>query len=303
MAFSVSTITGWVNENNQNILSAAILEPKALQGFTQMSGVKYKEAIKWLNVESPLVAYACGDPTTTGTTTLVDRDVTVVSLMSYEELCPETLNTTALQLGMKPGMNENFSFEQEYTKLKVATIQKAIEGYAFSTNSGGTSRPAGLLSMWGSDADVKDRSFVWSATTWTATDYINEVFGMLGDLPVDLQNIPDLNLYVPFAISRKMLQAFIVAGNYHVDLTDPKYQGGNTPWIFPGTNITVFPTQVEANNVILVPASNLIEAYDLQSDFDSAKLWWDDNEEYLKWKIKFRIGFSYVFGSYVVWSR
>jgi hypothetical protein len=305
MAFSVSTINGWVNENNQTVLSAAILEPKALQGFFQMPGVKYKEQIKYLGIDTlpNLIAYACGDPTSSGTTSLTDKDITVVSLMQYEELCPEDLNATSFQLGMKPGMNEDFSFEQEYVKLKIATIQKAIEGYAFSTSSGGTAQPAGILSIAGADSDVNDRSFVWSATTWTASDYFAEIYGMYNDLPVDLQNIQDLMLYVPHAISRKMLQTIIVAGNYHIDFTDPKYQGGNVPWIFPGTNITVFPTQMPANNVMLTPASNLIEAYDLQSEFDSARLWWDENEERLKFKIKFRIGFNYFFGDYIVWSR
>lgn len=305
MAFTITSITGWVNENNISVLSAAVLEPKALQGFTPMAGVKYKSAIKFLDVTAPLQPYAaCTAFATTGTTTLTDKDITVINLMNSECLDVETLNLTAFQLGMKPGMNEDFPFEQEYAKLKISKIQKQLEEYAFSTSSGTTGIPAGILSIAGADADVNDRTFVWSATTWTASDYINEVFGMLGALPDDINNFDDLTLFVPYTISRKMLQAF-VAGSivYMTDFADPKYNGGNNPWIFPGTNITVFPTQVPANNAILTPASNLIKAFDLQSDFDSVKLYWDDNTDGLNWKIKFRIGFNYYFGDYITWSR
>jgi hypothetical protein len=304
MAFSVSNITGWVNENKQTILTAAILEPKALQSFYQMPGVKYKEAIKYMSVESPLVAYAgCATLTTSGTTTLIDKDIEVVKLMQYECLDPETLETTSFQLGMKPGFNESFSFEQEYTKAKIATIQKQLDGWAFSTFTGTTARPSGLLYYALNDADVNDRSFTWSATTWSADDYINEVYGMYNALPDEIKYAEDLKLYVPFTISTKMVQAFIIDDKYHIDLTDPTVKGGLVSWNFPGLPVQVFPCQMAANNVVLGPASNFIVAYDLKSDFDTVELDYNKKTRGLDWFIAFRIGFNYFFGDYIVWSR
>lgn len=300
MAFSTTGLGAWVNENNTDLLAKAILEAKSFQVISNMGGVKYKEAVKFLDVDSLIQAYACGTPTTSGTTTISDKDIEVVDLMVYEELCPEDLNTKATQLGMKPGMNEDFYFEQQYAEQKIATTQKQLESYCWGLLSGTTSRPASILSIAGADANVVDRSFVWSGSTFTADEYSAEVFGMLNSIPEAIQDRDDLTLFVPHVISRKMLQAFVTDGNYHIDFTN---QDGNSPWTFPGTNVTVFPTQVAANNVVLTPAFNIIYAYDLVSEYDTFKLWWSDDDQNSKFLMKFRAGFNYYFGEYIVWSR
>lgn len=300
MAFSVTGLGEYVNANNTKILSAAILEPITFQRSTIMTGVKHKEELKYLSTNTLVQAYACSTPTSSGTTTLTEKDIQVRSLMIYEELCPEDLTQKSTQLGQKPGMNEDFYFEQAYVNDKIKNTQKTLEGYCWDLVSGGTSRPGSILSIMGSDADVNDNTFVWSATTWTADDYVDQVFAMINALPDDIQDVEDLTLYVPFVIGRRMQGAFIKDGNYHIDLTK---QDQNAPWIFPGTNITVVQTQMQANNVVLTPASNIVVAYDLESEFDTAKLWWSDDDQTSKFLMKFRIGFNYFFGDYIVWSR
>jgi len=270
MAFTVSGLGNWVNENNTTLLSAAILEPKTFQLASLMTGVKYKEAIKYLAVDTLIQAYACGTPTNSGTTTITDKDIQVRNLMIYEELCPEDLNIKALQLGQKPGMNEDFYFEEQYALDKVKTTQKQLEDYLWSTTSGSTKQPAGILQIAGADSTVQDNTFVWSGTTFNADDYVDQVFTMINDLPDAIQDADDLTLFVPFVIGRRMQGAFIKDGNYHIDLTK---QDQNADWTFPGTNITVVQTHMEVNNVVLTPSSNIIIATDLENEWEDVKLW------------------------------
>jgi hypothetical protein len=222
--------------------------------------------------------------------------------MIYETLCPEDLSKKSLQLSQRAGMAEGFSFEPAYTDLQVKNAGKLISVASWSATSGSTVKPAGWVYIAENDADVIDRSFTWTATGLTATNYYTEVFGMLNALPAEIQNDEQLTLFCPPEVSRKMKQALFIANLYHYDTTTDT---GLIPWVFPSTNVKVVPTNglASSNNVMLTPAWNLIAAFDLESEFDTFKLWWSDDDQIMKFLMKFRFGVNYYFGEYIVLSN
>lgn len=301
MAFNVTGLGTWINENTQDLISAAILESTTISTVTLMPGVKYKEQIKFLEADSLIQASACGTPTTSGSTTLTDKDIEVKSLMVYETTCPEDFSKTSLQLSMKPGYNTEIPFEQQYADLKVKNLQKSIETMIWSATAGSTVKCEGWIYSFANDTDVVDKNFDWTATGLTASDYLGQVYTMTNGLPEAIQNMTDLTLYVSPAISRQMNQAFVIAGNYHIDATA---SDGNSAWYFPGTNISVKPTAglVGITSVVLTPASNLIVATDLQNESEQFKLWYSEDDLLVKFLQQFKLGTSYYFGEYVVLS-
>lgn len=302
MAFEVTGLGDWVNENNQTLLSKAILDEGTISLISTMPGVKYKEAIKFLETAPVLQAYACGTPTTSGTTTITDKDIEVIPLMVYETLCPEDLTKKALQLSQAPGMAEGFSFDSAYADLQIKNIWRLISVAEWSATAGSTAKPAGWIYLAENDADVIDRTFNWTATGLTASDYYTEVYGMLNSLPAEVQMDEQLTLFCPPEVSRKMKQALFIANLYHYDTTTDT---GLIPWVFPATNVRVVPDDglASSNNVMLTPAWNLIAAFDLQSEFDTFKLWWSDDDQLMKFLVKFRFGVNYYFGEYIVLSN
>lgn len=307
MAFDVTGLGDWVNENSQLLISKAILEENTIANVSLMSGVKYKEAIKFLETSPIIQAYACGTPTTSGTTTLTDKDISVVNLMIYETLCPEDLAKKALQLSLRPGMkgSEEIPFEQAYTDLQIKNIGKQISDMIWSATAASTVKSQGFIYAAENDATVHDRTFSWG-NTGTSTQFMNEVYGMISALPASIQNATDLTLFVGPEISRKMQQAFVIGGVANVNFTTYDVsKSGNDTWYFPGTNVLVRPVNglAGANAVMLTPASNLIVATDLESDFESFKLWWSDDDQLVKFLTKFRIGVDFYFGDYIVLSN
>lgn len=302
MAFNVEGLGDWVNENSQALISKAILDENTISLVSKMSGVKYKEAIKFLDVAPIIQAYACGTPTTSGTTTLTDKDITVIPLMVYETLCPEDLVKKATQLSLSPGFPEKIPFEQAYSDLMIKNIWKQISAALWSSTAGSTVKPAGWIYQAEADSDVVDRSFTWSATGVSAANYNTEIFGMINDLPSEIANDENLTLFVGPEISRKLKQALFSANLYHYDTTN---ENGNSAWVYPATNVTVQPTNGLAglNSVFLTPAWNLIVAFDLESEFDQYKLWWSDDDQLSKFLVKFRLGNGYYFGEYIVLSN
>jgi len=301
MAFNTTGIGTWINENSQTLISKMVLELESTKYFTIMPGIKYKEQIKKLSTESPLVAASCGTPTSTSTTTFIDKDITVIGLQTYETLCPADLETTSLQLSMSPGWNESLPFEAQYVELKIKEIQKQIEQGIWST-AGGTGGVDGLLYQFDADADVIDRTFVWSGNTFTASDYMGEIFAMSNGLPVEIQTLDNLTLFVGKEISRKMIQQFVIAGNYHIDFST---EDGNDSWTFPGTNLTVQPVNGlnGLNRVVLTPADNLIYATDMVNEEEKVKMWWSDDDQYVKFLANFKYGVSYYWGEYISVSQ
>ena len=307
MALNVTGIgTTWVNENSQALISKMVLEIESTKYFTLMPGVKYKEQVKKLSTQSPLVAAACGTPTTTGTTYLTDKDIEVKGFQTFEQLCPLDLDKTSLSLSLKPGWNEDLPFEAHYAELKVAEIQKQIEQKLWGTTAAATNGIDGLLYLIHADiaasGDTHERSaFSWSGLTITAAQYQAEVFAMANTLPAEIQNLTDLTLFVGHEISRKMTQAFVIAGNYHIDMTS---NDGNGSWIFPGTNITVQPVNGlnSTNQVVMGPASNFIYATDLMNEEEKFKLWWSEDDQYVKFLVHFKFGTSFYWGDYIVIS-
>ncbi len=302
MAFAFSTIGTWVNENSQTLISKAVLELESTKYMTIMPGVKYKEAIKKIVTQSPLVAAACGVPTSTGQTTISDKDIEVKSFQTFETLCPADLEQYALQLSMRPGWNESIPFEAQYADLKVKEIQKQIEQKIWATTAAATNGIDGLNYLFDNDADVHDRTFVWSATTWTSSDYFAEIYGMINDLPVEIQTMDDLKIFVGKEISRRMVQQLVITGNYHIDFTN---NNGNAPWYFPGTNVQIVPEGGlnSLNRAILTCASNLIYATDMMNEEEKFKMWWSEDDQYVKFISHFKFGVSYFWGDYVVLSQ
>jgi len=306
MAFNTSGIGTWTNENSQDLISKLILELESTKYFTLMPGVKYKEQVKKLSTQSPLVAAACGTPTTTGTTYLTDKDVEVKGFMTYEELCPADLETTSLQLSMKPGWNEDLPFEAQYADLKVKEIQKQIEQKLWGTTAAATNGIDGLLYLIHADVassggTIERSTFSLSGTSITASQYMQEVYAMVNSLPAEIQTLDDLTLFCGKEISRRMVQQFVVTGNYHIDFVA---DNGNTAWKFPGTNITIQPVNGlnGVNQVVLTPASNLIYATDLMNEEEKFKMWWSEDDQYVKFLVNFKFGTTFYWSDYIVIS-
>ena len=302
MGFDISGIGTWINENSQELIEQAVLEGNTIKSVTVMPGVKYKEQIKYLSGDALIQAAACGTPTSSGTTSLTDKDVEVKSLMVYEETCAEDFSKTSLQLSMRPGWNTEIPFAQQYADLKVKNLQKNIEVMLWANADASTTACEGWIHMAEADSDVNDRTFVWSGSSYTSDQYSDEVYGMINDLPAEVQSFDDLTLFVPQEVSRKIIQSFVKSGNYHIDFVN---QDGNQDWYFPGTNVIVKPTAGlnGTNAVFLTPASNLIVATDLQNEEEKFKLWWSEDDQQVKFIEHFKIGASYYFGTYIVLSN
>jgi hypothetical protein len=302
MAFNITAINyAWVNENNQNLLTEAIIGAQTASLIQVYPGVKYKEELKYLNTDAWTQAGGCGF-TASGNTSLVDiKDVQVTSLKWTEALCPDTLETTALQLSMKAGKNEKIPFEQAYVQLKMKQIQTALETMYWSSTTSSSVKCAGLVYQLNNDADVLDYSFNPCTTGQTFSTWAAAVYGMYNKLTPEAKNMNDLTLFVSYSAFSLIQQSMVIANLYAIDQTGPNL----TPFRFPGTNVMIQPIKALDSQCVMVlsPASNLIWATDLVSEEDKISLWFSQDNQMVFFVANGKLGASYYFGEYIVLAQ
>lgn len=299
MAFNVAGLTGWVNENSQDLLNQLVLGSETADLVTVIPGIKFKETIKYLNSEALIQAGGCGY-TASGTTTLTDKEISVVSLKVQEDLCPDDLEKTSLQLSMNAGKNQSVPFEKQWADLKINKLQESVETLIWSATAASTVKPAGFKYLMDNDADVIDYSFNFCATGKTSSDYLTAVYAMFNKLTPEVKSKSDLTLFVSYESFALIVQSLVIGNLYHIDASG---NNGYTPFIFPGTSIKVVPIKKIGCIAVLTPASNLIVATDLLSEQDQIKVWWSDDSQIVKSTIDFKIGVNYYWGNEIVLAQ
>lgn len=139
MAFSLSTLTTWVKQNPDKFYTSSVLGAKTAKLIKDkgvlMTGVKNAETINIIDTDALFQSDSCGW-STSGTTTLTQRTVTVGKVKIQEALCIKSLETyftsQALALGSEYKSDSDLyaaiadKFFQKKLDTTAAAIEKAI---------------------------------------------------------------------------------------------------------------------------------------------------------------------------------
>ena len=306
-AIDKSAIGEWTNETDgQELIEKAILKAESIAFFPVITGVKYKKDWKFLSTNALIQAGSCGTPTTSGTTTLTNKEISVKPYFVYEEMCPEDLNDTALSLMESPGYQEDVPFKQQYAGLKSKGIAKNEENKFWVSISGATQHE-GILNQLAKDSDVHTYTFDFSATGTTDANLILAYRGMIELIPAELQDADDLYLCIGHEEFRKLSVAFLNTANVLMSKFD---FNGVSEFVFPGAeNIKVKPLNGlnAANNTdhiaLITKQSNFAYVTDMDGEAENADLWFSKDDRVFKFLAKWKSGAAYQFGDYVVMSK
>lgn len=308
MSLNVTAVNDYI-KNNGDLITEFVLQADTIStgNITIMDGVKYKEKINYLDTDALVQRYACGEPTSSGSTVLVDKDVIVYSQMVYEEFCPEDLNPTVFANQMPKGLATKLPFEQLYVQYKGMKIGEAIENMIWQDTTGSTAgiTDGGWIYKTNRDTDCDGLVFDFSTATGT-TDIINAVWAANELLPEAIQDRPDKVMFLSGAAVRNIAK-YLVLGNYY-SWAELGTNYLNDGFMFPNTNIMIRPTKGLSTTAfkaqwVLTPSTNLIFATDLLNEFEKFKIWWSDDDNTGKYLSTWKNGVSYYFGEYIVTNK
>ena len=302
MGLTVSGLSDYTNENKMELVTKSLLGGKTLSLINVQADIKSSAAINILEGDAVFQAGACGW-NASGTTTLTQRVITVAKFKQNEGICVDELEAKYIQTQMKVGSyTEEMPFEKIYAEEKSSKSAKAVESIAWqgdTTGSGNLALTDGFIKI----IDAEGTVVTGTTELLAAGTIIAAVNDMVASVPYDVIESTDLTLFMGYEKYRMYIAALKAANMYHV----PAVEGNNFEYVIQGTNITIKAVAglnntgvAGAGRIFLCEESNLFVGTDLMNDQDDFKIYWSEDNDEVRFKQKFKLGFQIAFPERIV---
>lgn len=304
MAYSLGTLTAYVEQNKGSLLYASVLGGQTSKYVTIQSGIKYSEA---LNIIDTTVYLTLGHDctyTTSGTTTLSQRTITVCELKSDQTLCVPDLNKYWAQKELNPGsVNPNIPFEATYAEQMSAELaninDKIIWQGDTATGTGNLSLCNGFKQRLLKTSDSASTIDDLGTSAVTSSNVIAIVDAMVASIPDDALEMTDLTLFCSYAFFNTYYTALRTANLYAFPpAADSSYT--MTLPTAPFVKMVATVGLTSAGLAILTPASNLYVGVDLVSEAETFKILFNPYTEAIQNMVRYKLGTQIAFPQFVV---
>ena len=322
MALDVSTLVDYVIENEDLLIAKSLFGGKTADLIrsegTVMTGVKFAEQINILGTDAIFQNGAGCTKTSSGTTSITQRKVTVGEIAVVEDLCIKTLNKKYLSKKLAAGSipeEQQIPFEQEYTDLKSATIAKQLEIAIWQgdTTSGNAnlSRFDGYVKLIDAASGVvlsNSSTYIASgapiaiATGITTSNVKAIVNSMWLALPADITGEDDIRIFCGWDTFNKFINAFTDQNLFNFAPTGSEVSAANGVVIIPGTNykLTAVHGLDGTSRLFALRMSNMFAGVDLENEEEKWEIMPDQFKDYLRFKTEFKYGVNIAFPDQVV---
>lgn len=313
MALDVSTLTSYVIENEDQLVAKSLFGSRTSDLIrsegTVMTGVKSSQQINILATDAIFQNGAGCTRTSSGSTSLTQRKVTVGEVAVVEDICVKTLRSTYVSKKLAKGSDENaLPFEQEYTDLKSKTIAKQLEiaiwqGDTDSTNAN-LSRFDGFIKLIDAagTAVAANTTSIAVATGITTSNVKGIVNSMWLNLPADVTGQDDVRVFCGWDTFNKFISAFTDQNLFNFAPSGSEVSAANGVVIIPGTNykLTAVHGLDGTNRLFAGRMSNFYAAVDLEGEEDQFSMMEDQFKDYLRFKAQFKYGVNVAFPNEIV---
>jgi hypothetical protein len=286
------------------LIKKSVLGGRTLQLITIQPDIKSSASINLIGTDLVAQAGGCGfDPD--GTTTLTQRDITVCPLKVNESLCLDDLEAFYTQKMMRPGSyNTEIPFEGIYAEQKAENIAALIEDLIWKGDSDGSGQLAlcdGFLKLFGASGSGVVDGNPAGLTAINAGNIVDIVDEQVSLIPSDVIDADDLYIMCGYDFYRTYSKALRDANLFHY--TGAENQGLDFSQMVPGTNVRIVATRGlnNTNQLVTGPASNLYFGTDLLNDYESFTIKYDDVEDDVKFRAKWKQGVQVAFPEFVVY--
>ena len=297
MAINVSALSEYVNQNNGELLTKAVLGAKTLNYIDIMPSVKYKDVLNYL--DSTVVfgdASVCGwDPN--GSDTFTQRTIEVAPIKINKEFCDKDLRKYWMnyQMLFEAG-RETLPFEEKFIETNLAAINAELEKQIWQSDKARSGLFNGLIPTIVAESAVIKKEL---SAGYNAIAVIDAAYE--GMTPTML--IQEPTIFVSHSTFRAYVQGLnsTCCGNREViDAAAEKiaYPGDSRVTIVPVTGMEGVNESIAV--AIATPAKNLVYGTDVEGSENTFKLWYDDKEDKFLFKVLFNAGTQVKFPDQIV---
>lgn len=297
--FVVSSLPTYVQDNKDLIIkNFALVGTASRQRFGLQTGIKTSAYLNYLELNPTLQdGKGCGF-SASGTATLTQRTITTAIIKVNMDICPDSLLGKYAEYLVRIGAkSDELPFEQYIIDGITAELNKKIEKLIWQ---GDTTRTTdtdlkwinGILKQLASDTDKVAVSIAAGTAIYNA---IKAVYLAIPEETLER----GAEIYISPANYRDFLQAMVEKNYFHY--SGPQ-DAAPEEFVFPGTDVKVVKTPGLAgvNNLIVASfPENFVYGCDAEGDLEEVKIWFSDDDDLFKLKVKWNSGIAYRFPNQV----
>lgn len=303
--WDVSDLTEYVNEESQDLLRKKVLTGTTLDLIAIQEGVKHKEKVKLFDVD---VTWASGDTcgfTASGDAKFTDREIEVANIKLEKKFCNLDLLDKWTQKALAAGaINEleDFPYEQILmdTMLEKNSfeLEKAVWQSNTSTGSGNFEFFDGFEALFASESSNMIDINTGGATTFDATNAFDTIFAAYEDMSASNTGeavLQDGAIVMLTGVQYNKLIKNILDDNlFHFD---PAAAASEGSFVLPGTDLRCVRIngRTDSTKFYIGSPANMIFGTDLRGDTDQVKMWYNEDEEEIRLRIRFKAGTQMAF--------
>lgn len=297
--FVVSSLPAYVQDNKDLIIkNFALVGTASRQRFGIQTGIKTSAYMNYLELNPTLQdGKGCGF-TASGSATLTQRTITTAIIKVNMDICPDSLLGKYAEYLVRIGANSNeLPFEQYIVDGVTTEINKKIEKLIWQ---GDTSKSSdtdlkwinGILKQLASDSDNVDVSIAANTAIY---DAIKAVYLAIPEETLER----GAEIYVSPANYRDFLMAMVE--KKYFNYSGPQ-DSAPEEFVFPGTDVKVVKTPGLAgvnDRIVASFPENFVYGCDAEGDLEDVKIWFSDDDDLFKLKVKWNSGIAYRFPNQV----
>lgn len=303
MALDVSALSTYVEQNELPLITKSLFTAKTASLLTLQTGIKYQEAINILETDAIFQdGSGCGF-SSSGTTRISQRILTVGQIKVNESICPKQLNKYYIQKELKKGSlpeNEQVPFEEEYSAEKAGKIAEQLEN---SIWQGDTTSGDANLKRFDGFLKIVDAAGDYVSATAQASITSSNIFSILDDfyakIPAALIDKEDFSAFCGWDTFRLLMSAIRTANLYHYN-TDDAVQKGEI--VVPGTNIKLIAVHGldGTSRIVGGRLSNLYYGVDMENEEERFEIFYAREADEVRYVAEFKAGVQIAFTNEIV---
>lgn len=285
MAFDISTLGTYVDEQRLPLIKKSVLGAKTISLINLQTGVKHSSALNLLDVDPIIQDGGCGW-TAQGNAKISQRILTADNYKVNMSLCYKDLLKTALAFEVKAGLNQNAtSFDEYITSAVVDGVNAKIEHNIWQGDKDNSGEFDGFLNILNGEA-----------LTANGTGAYNAIKSAYEKIPVSI--LDKAVIFVGADTFRTALLELVEKNLYHYNANGAEAQ----EFIMPGTNTKVIVTNGlnGSNKVVACDPMNMYFGTDMLDDTETFEFMYDKSTREHRVIVEFNAGVQVAFPNEVV---
>ena len=297
MALDVSTITGYVDANEKELIGKTLIGGKTAGLLNLQTGVKGSSYLNLLNADPTLQAGGCGW-NADGTTSVTRRKLETGQIKVNVPFCDKDLIGTFMQHEVKIAVGaKKLPFEQEFIEQNLKAIQKKLEEAIWR---GDTVDGVGHLKRFDGFIKIIDGAsgVISAGTTLDIVAKAKEaVEAVIAKMPNEIMDRTDKVIFAGYDVYRAYIAQLQAANLFHytADLV------GSMEVVIPGTDIKLIGVHglTGQKRIYASYLENMYFGTDLEGDAEKFNFWYSEDNSEFRLKVEFNAGVQVAFPDFI----